>query len=161
MYVCKSLLCACSIKKNNNIAICLCIQISIIIMYTGRASLTSNRSLNGSLCPHLQVTMTCSVENIPLLRWFTSSFNTDHYAYSLGDETRTPIDFEASPPLPTGVVIVVVNVTQSTVDPDWFTAVSTLNTTSSVLGYLNVQSVYCGSNEIQSETISVNFTLLG
>ena len=128
-------------------------------MYTGRASLTSNRSLNGSLCPHLQVTMTCSVESIPLLRWFTSSFNTDPYAYSRGDESRVPIDIVSLPP---GVMIVIVSVTQSMApDHDQFTAVSTLNTTSSVLGDLNVQSVYCGSNEIHSETISVNFTLLG
>ena len=133
------------------------------INYTGTASLTSNSSsLIGSLCPQV-VTMTCSVENIPLLIWSTSSFNTNAYVYSPEDESRVPIDIEASPPLPTGVMITVVSVTQSTVDADLFTAVSTLNTTSSVLGdlYVQIQSVYCGSNEVQSEILPVDFTILG
>ena len=105
--------------------------------------------------------MTCSVENIPLLIWSTSSFNTTAYVFSPGDESRVPIDIEANPPLPTGVVIAVVSVTQSTVNADRFTAVSTLNTTSSVLEGLNVQSVYCGSSEVQSEILPVDFTILG
>ena len=107
--------------------------------------------------------MTCSVENIQHLRWFTSDFNTTSYAYSPGDESRVPIDIEASPPLPTGVMIIVVSVSQSTVDADRFTAVSTLNTTLSVFRDLNILSVHCGSrlNEVQSETKRVEFTILG
>ena len=105
--------------------------------------------------------MTCSVGNILQLRWFTSGFNTNAYVYSPEDESRVPIDIEANPPLPTGVMIVIVNVTQNTLDRDRFTAVSTLTTTLSVLGGLNVQSVYCGSSEVQSETLPVGFTIRG
>lgn len=102
--------------------------------------------------------MTCSVENIQLLRWSTS---TNAYVYSLGDESLTPIDIEASPPLLGVVNIQIVSVTQSTVDADRFTAVSTLTTDLSSLGGLNMQSVHCGSVEVQSETIPVDFNILG
>ena len=97
------------------------------------------------------------------MRWFTSGFNTIAYTYSPGDESQVSIDIEASPPLPTGVRITVVNVTQSTVDPDRFTAVSTLSTTLSVFRYLNISNVYCGSrsNEVQSEIIPVDFNIIG
>ena len=131
--------------------------------HSGTASLTSSlSSLTGSLCPQV-VAMTCSVGNIQHLRWFTSSFNTNTYVFSPGDESRVPIDIEASPPLPTGVMIAVVSVSQSTGDPDRFTAVSTLNTTLSVFRDLDTSSVHCGSssNEVQSETIRVEFTILG
>ena len=104
--------------------------------------------------------MTCSVGNILQLRWSTSSFN-HAYVYSPGDESRVPIDIEAIPPLPTGVMIIIINVTQNTVNRDQFTAVSTLTTTLSVLGGLDVQSVYCGSSEVQSETLPVDFTIRG
>ena len=107
--------------------------------------------------------MSCSVENIQHLKWFTSGFNTSAYAFSPGDESLVPIDIEASPPLPTSVMIAVVSVSQSTVDPDRFTAVSTLDTTLSVFRDQNISSVHCGSssNEVQSETIRVEFTILG
>ena len=106
------------------------------------------------------VIMTCSVGNIQSLRWSTSSFN-HAYVYSPGDESRVPINIVSSPPLPTGVMIVVISVIQNTIHLDRFTAVSMLNTTLSVLGDLNVQSVYCGSSEVQSETIPVDFTIRG
>ena len=108
--------------------------------------------------------MSCSVENIHHLRWFTSGFNTTAYAYTPGDESRIPINIiEASPPLPTGVMIQVVSVSQTTGDPDRFAAVSTLNTTLSVFSDLNISSVHCGSssNEVQSETKRVEFNILG
>ena len=61
------------------------------------------------------------------------------------------------------MMIAVVSVSQSTVDADRFTALSTLNTTLSVFRDLDISSVYCGSssNEVQSETIRVEFTILG
>ena len=109
--------------------------------------------------------MSCSVENIQLLIWFTSNFSTNAYVFSPGDESQVPIDIEASPPLPTGVMIVVVSVSQSTVDADRFTAVSTLDTTLSVFRDQDISSVYCAGSrlneEVQSETIHVEFTILG
>ena len=91
-----------------------------------------------------------------------SGFNTNAYAYSPRDESRVPIDIEAGPP---GVMIAVVSVSQSTVDADRFTAVSTLDTTLSVFRDQNISSVYCAGSklneEVQSETIHVEFTILG
>ena len=114
------------------------------------------------------VTVTCSVENLPRLKWSTSIFEltTNAYVYSDGDESQTPIDIDS--PFP-GVRIEIVSVTQSSVDPDWFIAVSTLNTTLSVLEKHNVHNMYCGSNEVQSGVLifivdvrltSANLTLL-
>ena len=106
------------------------------------------------------VTVTCSVENLPRLKWFTSIFEltTIAYVYSDGHESQTPIDIDS--PFP-GVRIEIISVTQSTVDPDWFIAFSTLNTTLSVLEKHSVHNMYCGSNEVQSGILPVDFTIRG
>ena len=79
----------------------------------------------------------------------------DAYAYSHGDEDLEPIDITSSP----NVMVAVVNTSKNTTHVDRFTAVSKLTTTLSVLG--NGESVSCGSNEVRSENISVNYTIRG
>ena len=135
-------------------------DIFFFAIHAGVANVTSRPpDLTGILCPQM-VTVTCSVENLPRLKWSTSSLEltTNAYVYSGGHESQTPINIESRFP---GVMIEIVSVSQSTVDADQFTAVSTLTTNLSVLGGLNVQSVYCGSNEVESGILTVDFTIRG
>ena len=83
------------------------------------------------------------------------SFTVTAYVYSPGDEDLEPIDIMSS----SNVMVAVVNTSQNTTHVDRFTAVSMLTTTLSVLG--DGESVSCGSNEVRSENLSVNYTIYG
>ena len=101
--------------------------------------------------------MTCSVDNLQHMRWFINGTAVYTYVYSSGDESRTPFSIHDDL-----VMVEIVNVTQSTVDLDRFTAVSTLITTLSTLRRnLNVLSMQCGSREALSEIIPVSYRILG
>ena len=121
------------------------------------ATLTANpTTLYGPLCPG-NVVMTCSVEDLYHLKWYFNTSPNISYAYSPGEESRLPINISTIP----DVLVLIISVTQSTMDNDRFTARSTLTTPLFVLRVLNVQDVYCGSREVRSENIPVNFTILG
>lgn len=122
------------------------------------ATLTAEpATLEGELCPKV-VQFTCTIEDLPFLRWFINGTQFTSYIYSDGD--TYPLTLPSLPSLP-GIGINITSAAPDSSNTDIIgAAMSTLTTNTTLLQGFNIQNFSCGSNEIQSAVI-VNFNILG
>ena len=99
--------------------------------------------------------------DLTTLRWFIDDVDLLIYAYSTGDESRLPFTLSITLPISPGLEIAVTSVAPSTVNRDLFDATSTLTTNITLLQAFNMQDFTCGTFETRSETVTVNFNILG
>ena len=113
--------------------------------------------LNGNICLHTAVQMTCIVTDLTSLRWFISGTPPlTPYVYLHLDVF--PYTLRRTPP---GLEMTITSGTRHSINPDLFSATSILTTDTTHLQAFNMKNFSCGTVGVPSEQVNVNFDIMG
>ena len=122
------------------------------------ATLTSVPAiLEGNICP-TTVQMTCTIEDIAILRWFHNENQLAAYLYTPGDTFPHQATLDNSQQ---GIYILITSSVPEASNVDLTDATSTLTTNLALLKEFNMQDITCGSGGTRSIPVTVNFDILG
>ena len=117
---------------------------------------TVSSSLSGDICP--LVKMTCTVQDLPSLRWFMNDSQIAAYPFNPSDTFPPPVDLMTTYP---GVNAQIINATQGS-NPEAINAISVLAISFTALSNLSGVAIQCGANAHKSNSIIVgDVKLLG